>query len=371
VSASLRAGHARAPTLALALGIAATAATAALPARAGVAWPAPRSWSLAGETAILSGGAGARWQAGLGLGEIGPLHAELRAGALSRFAHGDWPSGRSEGRLWLGVPGLGGWLAAGRTWDFEDGPAAAVVSLGGWAEREGLTVTAQLEQIRLFENDASPAPPHDSSGAVAVPVDRTRSPQSALAGDAPSGASARLGVRWARSRWTLDLAGGVTGRRSVAPYRWAQGALAMTIHRGLAAFVTAGSPAPQWQSLDPVGDRRASLGLRLTGWSRVVGVAARPAGALEWRMRRVEGEWHSITVRAPGAHAVETMGDVTGWVPVALQRVGDDRWRLGLRMTPGVHELNLRVDGGPWLPPPGVPSRADGYSGEVGVIVVE
>jgi hypothetical protein len=39
-------------------------------------------------------------------------------------------------------------------------------------------------------------------------------------------------------------------------------------------------------------------------------------------------------------------------------------------VTPGVHEINLRIDRGVWLAPPGLPTRKDSFNGEVGLIVV-
>ena len=46
-------------------------------------------------------------------------------------------------------------------------------------------------------------------------------------------------------------------------------------------------------------------------------------------------------------------------------------WEVPLDMSPGVHRIAIRVDGGAWMPPPEVPTAADEFGGEVGLIVVE
>ena len=41
-----------------------------------------------------------------------------------------------------------------------------------------------------------------------------------------------------------------------------------------------------------------------------------------------------------------------------------------LPLSPGMHQINVRVDGGPWIAPPGVPTMRDGFNGEVGLVVI-
>ncbi len=77
-----------------------------------------------------------------------------------------------------------------------------------------------------------------------------------------------------------------------------------------------------------------------------------------------------ITVRVGGVENVEVMGDFSDWDPIQMLRKGRDLWELTLAMPPGVHQLNIRIDGGPWLPPPSLPTMRDAFSGEVGLIVV-
>jgi hypothetical protein len=36
-----------------------------------------------------------------------------------------------------------------------------------------------------------------------------------------------------------------------------------------------------------------------------------------------------------------------------------------------MHQINVRVDGGTWVAPPGMPTMHDSYNGDVGLIVVQ
>jgi hypothetical protein len=64
------------------------------------------------------------------------------------------------------------------------------------------------------------------------------------------------------------------------------------------------------------------------------------------------------------------MGDFTDWKPEPLIAVGNGRWTLSKALTAGVHHLNIRFDGGPWLVPSGVSAVDDGFGGRVGLLVV-
>jgi hypothetical protein len=77
-----------------------------------------------------------------------------------------------------------------------------------------------------------------------------------------------------------------------------------------------------------------------------------------------------IVVRVGGVEGVEVMGDFSDWSPLTLTRRGRDLWELTLPLSAGVHSFNVRVDGGPWTPPPGVPIVRDGFNGEVGLVVI-
>jgi hypothetical protein len=78
-----------------------------------------------------------------------------------------------------------------------------------------------------------------------------------------------------------------------------------------------------------------------------------------------------LTIIAASATTVEIMGDFTGWSPVALTRVGADRWAVTLPILAGSHRMNVRIDDGAWGVPAGMPSLSDEFSGLVGLLVIE
>jgi hypothetical protein len=130
---------------------------------------------------------------------------------------------------------------------------------------------------------------------------------------------------------------------------------------------------------DPVqglaGGRYATLGLRVRAAplaaSRVTGGRARDAPSRPRFAVRGAGEgMRTIVVRAPGARSVEVMGDFTDWQPLALARAGADEWQLTLPLAPGSYRVNLRVDGGAWIVPPGLTPLPDDFVGAAGLLIV-
>jgi hypothetical protein len=78
-----------------------------------------------------------------------------------------------------------------------------------------------------------------------------------------------------------------------------------------------------------------------------------------------------LTIANLPAASVELMGDFTGWQTVVLSRSGEGRWTATLAIPSGIHRVNLRVDGGQWVVPPGLPSSTDEFGGAAGILIVE
>ncbi|MGE5100766.1 MAG: glycogen-binding domain-containing protein, partial [Deltaproteobacteria bacterium] len=74
---------------------------------------------------------------------------------------------------------------------------------------------------------------------------------------------------------------------------------------------------------------------------------------------------------APSATAVELNGDFTHWQPVRLARGTDGWWTITLQIAPGTYQVNIRVDGGPWVAPPGLLTSTDEFGGIVGILRIE
>lgn len=76
-----------------------------------------------------------------------------------------------------------------------------------------------------------------------------------------------------------------------------------------------------------------------------------------------------IEIHVSGAATIELMADFTDWSPVALTRAGDT-WRLERAITPGLHRLVIRVDGGAWISPANLPTATDDLGGVVALVAV-
>ena len=81
--------------------------------------------------------------------------------------------------------------------------------------------------------------------------------------------------------------------------------------------------------------------------------------------------WVTLRVNAPRAKLVEVNGDFTNWTPVRLERASDGLWSATFPINPGKYQMNLRLDGGKWLVPPGLLSMLDEFGGSVGLLVIE
>jgi hypothetical protein len=77
-----------------------------------------------------------------------------------------------------------------------------------------------------------------------------------------------------------------------------------------------------------------------------------------------------IVIHVGGVETVDVMGDFSDWSPLTLVRRGRDLWELSVPVSPGMHRINVRVDGGPWMAPPGLPTVHGGYGGDVGLMIV-
>ena len=154
---------------------------------------------------------------------------------------------------------------------------------------------------------------------------------------------------------------------------WASGQAAVWITNKLAA-VAGGGREPAQPTRGLPARSYASLGMMLAYWPIPRGVVPveSPANLIKAFEYRPAGEsLQRFTARIGGVETVELMGDFTGWAPVPLIRRGRDHWELLLPMAPGIHQINLRIDGGQWIAPPGMPTLRDGFNGEVGVLVVK
>jgi hypothetical protein len=76
-----------------------------------------------------------------------------------------------------------------------------------------------------------------------------------------------------------------------------------------------------------------------------------------------------IEIRVDSATTVEVMGDFTSWSPVALRGAGTV-WRLERSLSPGLHRLAIRIDGGEWSTPVNLPSTTDDLGAVVALVTI-
>jgi hypothetical protein len=161
-------------------------------------------------------------------------------------------------------------------------------------------------------------------------------------------------------------------------------AIAVIALRPALALVFAGGRYATDPTRGSVAGRYASAGVRIVGLRpprperfdpqlllassrRDVAAADPPAAPASIEFTNAAGNCTFVVHAA--ATRVEIASDVSGWLPVLLTPAGADAWTVTLPVTPGLHRLNVRLDGGDWLVPGGLTPVADEFGGSVGLFV--
>lgn len=177
--------------------------------------------------------------------------------------------------------------------------------------------------------------------------------------------------------WRRDQGGIVVG---------ASGGVRTAIQSGTRAGTWASAEAAAWvtpwsaivlsggRSLDdPVrGIPRTTflgLALRVTGQRHLTISRRAPVAGARVSIVRLDAARRRIEIRGVTASRIEVMGDFTDWSPVALEMLGDV-WRLEREISPGLHRMAIRLDGGPWIAPANLPRATDDLGGVVGLVTV-
>lgn len=178
-------------------------------------------------------------------------------------------------------------------------------------------------------------------------------------------------VYWSRGALALDgLVGTRVGNSYGARATWGRAQASWALGEQL-ALVAAGGTRASEPSVGRVGGKFFSFGVRLASapWIAHVLHGGVRATASTFGVR-AEGATRVIHVRAPAARTIELMADFTDWQPVLMRHMGTDEWELAMRIAPGSHRLNIRIDGGEWSAPPGAGTVQDEFNGVVGLVVV-
>ncbi len=282
-------------------------------------------------------------------GELGVAAGASDYASIASFSHG-----QIDARLHVMDEDRGGWLAAtlGRS-SFGGGPRpVTVLAVGAWLLRDDKTMFLSLD--RSFIGDTAYT-------------------------------DLRSSARWRRGRIVLEgVVGARVWSRGGGRGVFGEGSATLTLGRQAALVLSAGRYPTDVVSGSLAG-RYVTAAFRLG----TITIRRPPAPALptnphasgsngsstmETRLeiRARQDDEVQLTLFAPGATAVEISGDFTDWRPVPLRRnpASADAWVASFRISKGLHRINVRRDGGPWMAPGGTTRSADDYDGEVGVFIL-
>lgn len=345
----------------------------------GSAWLSNERWELGNSSAALEAYAPLLYG----------VRAEVLANASRLFFGPSLQNDQvdAEGRLHFMRQRGGVWLGSGVARPLRVTAVSNVnVSSGGvWTKLGSTTLRGSVTSF-FFTKLSNP----DTVDGGTVPcaqldATRTLAPQNGVAALQSTAPGCRhqsrltdleASVRWEHRLLELTVRGGQRFGTSfdVTPEsrQWASGQAAFWISSQVAA-VAGGGREPAQPTRGLPARSFGSLGLMLAYWPIPRGVVpvASPATLIHaFEMRPAGTAVQRITARIAGVETVEVMGDFSDWVVLPLIRRGRDQWELLVPMTAGVHQINLRIDGGKWFAPPGMPTMKDGFDGEVGVLVI-
>ena len=281
-------------------------------------------------------------------GELGAAAGASEYANIASFSHG-----QVDARLHVMGGDRGGWIAAtlGRSSFGGGARPVTVVALGMWLLRADKTMFVSLDR--------------------------------SLIGDTAY-TDLRSSARWRRARVVFEGVVGVRvwsrgGGRGV----FGEGSATVTLGPQAAIVLSAGR-YPTDAVSGSIAGRYVTAAVRLGTISvhrppapafPATVHSSEPNGSTVTNTRleiQVQADDVRLTVYAPGATAVELSGDFTDWRPVPLSRspASAGAWVASFRISPGIHRINVRRDGGPWIAPGGTTRSADDYDGEVGVFVL-
>jgi hypothetical protein len=294
--------------------------------------------------------------------KVGPFALEL-SGSLGGSTHQDATrTGQVLGiaRAYFMASQGGAWIGggAGRTWDGAIWRAVRQTEAGAWTQRGSLTAIGSFspvvvdDTVHYTDVQASLRYPHGAFELGFAIGTRTGSANPAVGGTS-------------RSWGSLSLVARVTSR------------LALVSSAGnYPVDLTQGYP----------GGRFATIALRIesrdnrAGEQVTTSAARQPSEAAEgthvavlraFEVQTPLGAQRVLRVDAPGARTVEINGDFTQWRPVQLVRGSDGWWSAMLPIAPGRYQMNVRIDGGAFLVPPGLLTSTDEFGGVAGILIVE
>jgi hypothetical protein len=287
-----------------------------------------------------------------------------------------WIQQGASVRAWYGTASQGVWAQAGAhaPFDIHATPTSMDEQAGAWWLRGGTELSASLRRIetgRLAATGADsstidPATCHlDYDPNRVIQQYRTVCPERLAAVDA--GVAVAWNIRGARVR--LFAASRLLGQPSLAVARenWFGGSVELGWSESM-RFTLEADRRPTDIVRGLPANQRFSVGIRFLPWAERAPPGDRDTGDRDDGAR---ASANAAALQLGDAGTADVRGDFTNWLPVRLTRGRNGRWLLPRGIAPGVYMLSVRLDGGEWHAPPGLPSTADGFGGIVGILVIE
>ncbi len=183
-----------------------------------------------------------------------------------------------------------------------------------------------------------------------------------------------LAAGWRHEAGGASIGASAALRSGAGNGGWQAADAELWVSSRLAVVVAAGNALPDVVRGTP-STRYASASLRVAWQPHVALRFGREASeGVRVVITRSSGDGGTARIdvsgRTPKTERVELMADFTGWEPIVLERASDG-WFAERAVTPGLHRLAIRIDGGAWIAPANVPKlRDDDLGGTVGLITV-
>ncbi|HEX6573529.1 MAG TPA: glycogen-binding domain-containing protein [Gemmatimonadaceae bacterium] len=316
-------------------------------------WIESRFASLS-TTGTLSQFSGGGWSAqATGDGSLFTKTSGLFMGELQGSAGGSSRNDASRtgqvlamGRGHISNESNGAWIGAGlgSTWDGAEWRSVRQAEAAAWMRRGNATLllsttpTSVDDSIRYADTELAAGLNVQRFDFSASGGFRSGSRLPTLGGSAKSWGSVsvtawlapRIGLVASGGTYPVDLTQGFPGGRFIS----------LSLRYGVRRFTPASEPV----------------------------VEMRPTKMFD--IRNVDRSLRTIRIKSSSAQKVEVMGDFTDWSPVQLESGADGWWTVTLPIEPGLHEINMRIDGGKWVVPPGLARKSDEFGGSVGIILI-
>jgi len=177
-------------------------------------------------------------------------------------------------------------------------------------------------------------------------------------------------IGWTLGRATMEAVVGARPRiASYAAAVWTRMGASYPLNDRLSLAAFAGTD-PGHLGFGVPSSMFASVALRARPWRRTAGPGRDLSPLAAFTATRESVGGYRVTYLADRARTIEVSGDFNRWSPVSLRQTHAGVWEVMLPLTPGTYRVNVRIDGGRWLPPAGLPQAEDDFNGVVGVLVV-